>query len=150
METQAIQPEKVTGALDDLINSLIDRDFTLKEAQIFLQSPDILSDMIRQFIARDLEVANLRKVVHSTEHVLGFIKERCPTYALLLDCIGNCGVEQIFLTLMQPGEIYDRYKTWSLEKSMRPLNRVRFNETLQSLALHLRKENHHGKAQVGV
>jgi len=144
METQAIKSEKFTGVLDDLINSLIDHDFTLKEAQIFLQSPDILSDMMEQFMARDLEETKLRKVVHSVEHVLGFIKEKCPIYANLLDSIGHREIEHIFFSLMQRREVYDRYKNWCIDKNMRPLKRLRFYETLESLKFRLRNEKDHG------
>ena len=144
MKTQTIEPEKFTNALDDLVNILIEHDFTVKEAQIFLQSSDILSAMMHQFMARDADLAKLRKVTHSPEHVLGFIKEECPTYAFLLDSIDHREIEKIFFTLMQRREIYDRYKIWCGEKSMRPLNRVPFYETLQSLKFRLHLEKPHG------
>jgi len=143
MEPQTIEAEKFTSALDDLVNIFIEHDFTVKEAQIFLQSSDILCAMMDQFIARDADLARLRKVTHPPEHVLGFIKEECPTYAFLLDSIDHREIEKIFFTLMQRREIYDRYKIWCGKKSMRPLHRVPFYETLQSLKFRVHPEKPH-------
>ena len=137
---QGIPPEKYTSALTDLINILIEHDFTLKEAQIFIQSPDILSDMMEQFMARDANVPKFAKVMPLTEHVLRFIKKRYPTYGFLLDCIDHRETDRIYISPMQRREIYDQYNHWSAKQSMRPLSRVPFYETLQSLNFRIRHD----------
>jgi len=148
METQTIESGKYTGALHDLINILIEHDFTMKEAQIFLQSPDILSDMMHQFIAP--QVANdmwpgkvLIKeslTIGWPPHVLNFIKERYPTYAFLLDCIDHGETDRIFISRMQRREIYDHYKIWCNQQNIRSLSRSRFYETLESVNFCVRKK----------
>ena len=137
---QGCPPEKYTSALTDLIDILIDHDFTVKEAQIFLQSPDILSDMMQQFMARDADVMRFAKVMPITEYVLRFFKEQYPTYSFFLECIDRGEIEEIFISALERREIYDRYKIWSRQQYMRSLSRVGFYETLQSLNFRIRHD----------
>lgn len=146
METQTIESGKYTGALHDLIDIFIEHNFTVKEAQIFLQSPDILSDMMQQFmapqVAKDMWPGKvlIKEILTCgwPPHVLTFIKERYPTYGFLLDCINHRETDRIYISPMQRREIYDQYNHWSAKQSMRPLSRDRFYETLQSLNFRIR------------
>ena len=142
METQTIESGKYTGVLHDLIDIFIEHNFTVKEAQIFLQSPDILSDMMQQFMAWDRDVTRFAKVMPGTEDLLWFIKERYPTYGFLLDSMDRGEIDQIFFSPMQRKEIYDQYTRWfpTFKQIRRSFSRTRFYEILQSLNFRIRHD----------